>query len=220
MPYIKAVTKAGNTLIIEKYYSSRWHKKGVERSANLRKTTEAQEKSNLRKAERKLTVLLNANFAGGDYHLVLDYRPDSRPPTPRGGPWECKALPSEVTEDLPESGRRSEICGSVRVWKEGSTPPPYRIKSKRKYIHKRHTGKMGSRKGSLQLHGRQRGILQTGRLPVKKQKVLEGGRRKRQAVFKIQESPCAGDQKDDRPNRERVLRKTKGKEGIPDRPGQ
>lgn len=84
MPYIKAITKAGNTLIIEKYYSSRWHKKGVERNINLNKTTEAQEKCNLRKAERKLTILLNANFTGGDYHLVLDYSPDNRPPTPRG----------------------------------------------------------------------------------------------------------------------------------------
>lgn len=82
MAYIRAMTKAGNTLIVEKYYSSRYNKKGIRRSVNSKETSEAQEKCNHRKAERKVTILLNANFRPGDWHLVLDYAPGNRPSTP------------------------------------------------------------------------------------------------------------------------------------------
>lgn len=81
MPYIYAETKAGNTVLIERYYSSRYKKKGIERSVNKSKTTEKQERVNLRKEIRKLTLKLNANFDYGDYHLVLSYEPRSRPAT-------------------------------------------------------------------------------------------------------------------------------------------
>lgn len=37
MSYILAVTKAGRTLITEKYYSGRYNKKGIERSINHKK---------------------------------------------------------------------------------------------------------------------------------------------------------------------------------------
>lgn len=79
MPYIYAETRAGNTVLVEKYYSSRYKKKGIERSVNQSKTSEKQEKVNLRKEIRKLTLKLNANFGYGDYHLVLDYMPSFRP---------------------------------------------------------------------------------------------------------------------------------------------
>lgn len=81
MPYIYATTKAGSTLLIEKYYSSRYHKKGIERSPNKNKTKEAQEKANMRKETKKLMLKMNANFGYGDYHLVLDYAPAERPPS-------------------------------------------------------------------------------------------------------------------------------------------
>lgn len=82
MPYIYARTKAGRTILIEKYYSSRYHKKGIKRSENHKKTSEEQEKVNLRKDIRRLTLQLNENFQYGDYHLVLSYAPDHRPATP------------------------------------------------------------------------------------------------------------------------------------------
>ena len=81
MPYIQTKTRAGKTLIIEKYYSGRYRKKNTLRQKNFRKTTEAQEACNERKARRNLTALINANFGSDDYHLVLDYRPEERPAT-------------------------------------------------------------------------------------------------------------------------------------------
>ena len=42
--YIKAETRAGKTLIVEKYYTSRYNRKGIPRGANRKATTEAQEK--------------------------------------------------------------------------------------------------------------------------------------------------------------------------------
>lgn len=73
MPYIERITKAGKTIEIERYFTSRYKKKGIKRGDKVKPTTEQQKKINTRQAERKLRILINANFGYGDYHLVLDY---------------------------------------------------------------------------------------------------------------------------------------------------
>lgn len=47
--------------------------KGISRGDKVKPTKEEQEKVNTRQAERKLRILINANYGYGDYHLVLDY---------------------------------------------------------------------------------------------------------------------------------------------------
>ncbi|MBO5144882.1 MAG: hypothetical protein J6C19_05035 [Lachnospiraceae bacterium] len=73
MPYVKRTTRAGKTLEIEKYYTSRYNKRGGSRAAHAKPTEEQQKKINTRQAERRLRLLMNANFGYGDYHVVLDY---------------------------------------------------------------------------------------------------------------------------------------------------
>lgn len=73
MPYVERVTKAGRTIEIERYFTSRYKKKGIKRGDKVKPTTEQQKKINKRQAERKLRILINANYGYGDYHLVLDY---------------------------------------------------------------------------------------------------------------------------------------------------
>ena len=73
MPYIERVTKAGKTIEIERYFTSRYHKPGIKRGDKVKPTKDEQKKVNKRQAERNLRILLNANFGYGDYHLVLDY---------------------------------------------------------------------------------------------------------------------------------------------------
>lgn len=80
MPYIMEITKAGRTVMIEKKFSSRYHKKGIKRSPNKGKTSESQEICNTRKAERNLTILMNANFKPGDYHVVIEYEDKTSDP--------------------------------------------------------------------------------------------------------------------------------------------
>ena len=46
---------------------------GIKRGDKVKHTTEQQEKVNTRKAEKKLRILMNANFGYGDYHIVLSY---------------------------------------------------------------------------------------------------------------------------------------------------
>ncbi len=133
MSYMMAITKAGNTIITEKYYSSRYNKKGIERSVNLHKTTEAQEKCNLRKAVRKVTILMNANFKGGDWHLVLDYSPDNRPATPRGSQKEHKTIHGKDQTTVPEGWHRDEVYRGCRVWKKWWTASS----SGDEYLHRR-----------------------------------------------------------------------------------
>ena len=54
-------------------FTSRYKKKGISRGDKAKPTKEEQEKVNTRQAERKLRILINANYGYGDHHLVLDY---------------------------------------------------------------------------------------------------------------------------------------------------
>lgn len=63
MPYVERVTKAGNTIEIERYFTSRYKKKGISRGDKVKPTKEEQEKVNTRQAERKLRILINATAA-------------------------------------------------------------------------------------------------------------------------------------------------------------
>lgn len=73
MPYVERVTRAGKTIEVERYFTSRYKKPGIKRGDKVKPTKEEQKKVNTRAAERKLRLLLNANFGYGDYHLELDY---------------------------------------------------------------------------------------------------------------------------------------------------
>ena len=73
MPYVKRTTTAGKTVEVEYYYTARYNRKGQTRNDKVKPTKEAQKRINNKQAERKLRLLLNANFSYGDYHVVLDY---------------------------------------------------------------------------------------------------------------------------------------------------
>lgn len=79
MPYIKEVCRAGKTIEVGKYYSSRYGIKGIKRSANHAPTPEQMQRANERAATKKLRRIINTNFGLGDIHLVLTYRRDLTP---------------------------------------------------------------------------------------------------------------------------------------------
>ena len=79
MPYIKEVCRAGKTIEIGKYYSTRYGMKGIKRGVKSAKTPEQMKKANERAAITKLRRIINANFRMGDMHLVLGYRRDITP---------------------------------------------------------------------------------------------------------------------------------------------
>ncbi len=79
MPYIKEICKCGKVIEINKYFSSRYHKKGIPRGRNSELTNELQKKVNLRQAIKKIRRLINANFTKNDMHWVLTYRKADRP---------------------------------------------------------------------------------------------------------------------------------------------
>ena len=65
MPYIERITRAGKTIEVERYYTSRYKKPGIKRGDKVKATTEQQQKVNTRAAERKLRILINANYGIG-----------------------------------------------------------------------------------------------------------------------------------------------------------
>lgn len=81
MPYVRKETVAGKTVEVEKYYTYRYKAKGIKRGEVLKVTSEEQEKINLRQAEKKLRLKMNANFVEGDYHTIFDYKKEERPST-------------------------------------------------------------------------------------------------------------------------------------------
>lgn len=74
MPYIKEVCRAGKTIEVGKYYSTRFGMKGIKRGTKVAQTPEKMKKANERAAITKLRRLINNNFGLGDIHVVLGYR--------------------------------------------------------------------------------------------------------------------------------------------------
>ena len=103
MPYVERVTKAGNTIEIERYFTSRYKKPGIKRGDKVKPTKEEQKKVNTRAAERKLRLLLNANFGYGDYHLELDYIRRTR--------FKTLIMTAHIDKAVEEIERRREAAG-------------------------------------------------------------------------------------------------------------
>jgi len=78
--YVEEICRAGATIEVSRYYTSRYNRPGVPRGPNRKKTKDEQQRINARRAEKKLRLLLNANFVYGDHHMILNYRRDARPP--------------------------------------------------------------------------------------------------------------------------------------------
>ncbi len=79
MPYVKKTIKAGVTIEIKKYFTSKYKAKGITRGERVGITTEEQKKINQRHAEDKLRWIMNANYVDGDYHVVFDYTLENKP---------------------------------------------------------------------------------------------------------------------------------------------
>lgn len=138
MPYVKRTTRAGRTVEVEYYYTSRYNRKGQKRADKVKPTDEAQKKVNKRQAERKLRLLLNANFGYGDYHVVLDYirKPD--------------------TPDRSKEEMKQDIAVFLREARK-----LYRKNGKElKYIHVMEIGKKGARHHHLVINKLDTELLQ------------------------------------------------------------
>ena len=122
MPYVKRTTKAGKTVEIEYYYTSRYNKKGGRRSEKVKATREAQKKVNTKQAERKLRLLMNNNFGYGDYHIVLDYI--RRPGTPDRSKDEMKKdiqrFLREMRKQCKKAGKEFKYIHVMEIGERGA----------------------------------------------------------------------------------------------------
>lgn len=71
MPYIIEVVKAGNTIEVSKYYSSRFNKKGVKRGKRKQLTTDEQREVNKRAAEKKTKETDKRELPGRGHALSI-----------------------------------------------------------------------------------------------------------------------------------------------------
>lgn len=122
MPYVERVTKAGNTIEIERYFTSRYKKKDISRGDKVKPTKEEQEKVNTRQAERKLRILINANYGYGDYHLVLDYirrkgEPDRTPEQMRQ---DIDVFLRECRKEYRKAGLEFKYIHVMEIGKKGA----------------------------------------------------------------------------------------------------
>ena len=74
MPYLEEICIAGKTKEVNRYYSSKFNKKGYKRQKKQKETSEKQKEVNKRQSEIKLTRDINANFRYRDWLVTLDYR--------------------------------------------------------------------------------------------------------------------------------------------------
>lgn len=81
MPYLKRTVRAGDVIFVKKYFSSRYGKKNDgSKAARSSPSPEKMQETNARNAIDKLTWLINANFADGDFHMVLTYKGEKPSP--------------------------------------------------------------------------------------------------------------------------------------------
>lgn len=73
MPKYRKKIRAGDVYEVEEFYSPRTIGKKYERGRNENLTPEEQVKRNLNIARKKLTRLVNVNFNGEDYFILLTY---------------------------------------------------------------------------------------------------------------------------------------------------
>jgi len=76
MPYFLNTIEAGQTIEVHKSFTKFTGK--IERSGKSKTTPEQIEKINEINAQNKLTRIINANFAFGDYHIIATYKKDLR----------------------------------------------------------------------------------------------------------------------------------------------
>lgn len=138
MPYVESVTRAGKTIEIERYYTSRYGQRGQTRGERVKPTPEEALRINNRIAEKKLRRLINENYGPRDYHVVLSYA------KARGEPHRQK---EEMKEDI------AKFLRALR--KE------YRIRGQDlKYIHVPEVGSKGARHHHLVLNKSDPDIVQ------------------------------------------------------------
>lgn len=123
MPYVERITRAGKTIEVDRYYTSRYRKKGIKRGDKVKVTPEAQKKVNTRKAERTLRLLLAENFQDGDLHIDFSYI------RKRGEPYRTK---EEMRKDADVFLRELR-----KVYKQQG--------QELKYVHVMEVGSKGSR---------------------------------------------------------------------------
>lgn len=100
--YYKNITQAGLTVEVHKSHTKRVGV--IERNKNSKVTQEQMEQINLLNAERKLRLLINANFVSGDYFLTLTYA-GTTPPTPKEAVERIKKLLKQLRKTYKEKGK-------------------------------------------------------------------------------------------------------------------
>lgn len=120
MPYIEKTTVAGRTVLIERCYSSHVHPPGAKREKKSKKTKEAQLKVNMRKTATQLTILINANFHPGDYHVTLTYTPDERPEEIEGAKKDREEFLRHLRRRIKREGKEFKYILVTEIGKRGA----------------------------------------------------------------------------------------------------
>ena len=122
MPYVERITKAGKTIEIERYFTSRWRKKGITRGDKVKPTKEEQKKVNTRKAERTLRLALAENFKDGDYHIDFGYiRKKGIPPRNRKQMRkDADVLLRELRKEYKKAGIEFRYIHVMEIGEKGS----------------------------------------------------------------------------------------------------
>lgn len=120
MPYIEKVTRAGRTVLYERSYSSHIHPPGATRQKKSEKTTESQLRVNQRKAAVEMTILMNANFRPGDYHVTLTYKREERPEDVQKAKEDRSAFLDRLRRRMNKEGKPFKYVLVTEVGKRGA----------------------------------------------------------------------------------------------------
>lgn len=120
MSYIQETCIAGNTIEISRYYNFNHRPKGMARAEKTKPTTDQQKKNNERRAEKKLRLLLNANFGAGDYHIILNYAKELRPADRKEMRENARKFLRQLRKEYKKQGKELKYIHVMEIGKKGA----------------------------------------------------------------------------------------------------
>lgn len=107
--YRQKVSEAGRVRLVQRYYPANYGAPGMAREKRRKPTTEEIRRQNQANKARKVQLLILGNFREGDWHLVLTYPKEGRPP-------DLQAAKEDLRKVLRKIGYRYKRAGIPFKW--------------------------------------------------------------------------------------------------------
>lgn len=118
--YVKKLYDLGWVKIVNKYYPGNYGAPGKKRGPKRKRTPEDIARQNKTNREKKVQLLIMANFHEGDWHLVLKYTKDKRPGSYKEAKQQVQKFLREMRNAYKKAGHQFKYIYVTERGKQGA----------------------------------------------------------------------------------------------------